>query len=133
MVRVGIIGATGYAGGELVRLLLGHKDVEIKWYGSRSYVDQAYASVYQNMFQLVDAKCLDDNMEAMADQVDVIFTATPQGLCASLVNEEILKKVKIIDLVRTSVLKMYLSMKNGMGSSTKLPSILKRQSTDCVR
>lgn len=56
MVRVGIIGATGYAGGELVRLLLGHKDVEIKWYGSRSYVDQAYASVYQNMFQLVDAK-----------------------------------------------------------------------------
>ena len=98
MVRVGIIGATGYAGGELVRLLLGHKDVEIKWYGSRSYVDQVYASVYQNMFQLVDAKCLDDNMEAMADQVDVIFTATPQGLCASLVNEEILKKVKIIDL-----------------------------------
>ena len=61
-------------------------------------MDQAYASVYQNMFQLVDEKCLDDNMEAMADQVDVIFTATPQGLCASLVNEEILSKVKIIDL-----------------------------------
>ena len=98
MIQVGIIGATGYAGGELVRLLYGHKDVEIKWYGSRSYVDQAYASVYQNMFQLVDEKCLDDNMEAMADQVDVIFTATPQGLCASLVNEEILSKVKIIDL-----------------------------------
>ena len=37
---------------------------------------RAYASVYQNMFQLVDEKCLDDNMEAMADQVDVIFTAT---------------------------------------------------------
>ena len=48
-------------------------------------------SVYQNMFQLVDEKCLDDNMEAMADQVDVIFTATPQGLCASLVNEEYIK------------------------------------------
>ena len=98
MIKAGIIGATGYAGAELVRLLLGHKDVEIKWYGSRSYVDQAYASVYQNMFQLVDEKCLDDNMEAMADQVDVIFTATPQGLCASLVNENILNKVKIIDL-----------------------------------
>ena len=98
MKKAGIIGATGYAGAELVRLLLGHKEVEIKWYGSRSYVDQAYASVYQNMFQLVDEKCLDDNMEAMADQVDVIFTATPQGLCASLVNENILNKVKIIDL-----------------------------------
>ena len=98
MIKVGIIGATGYAGSELVRSLLGHKDVEIKWYGSRSYIDKKYASIYQNFFQLVDATCMDDNMEALADQVDVIFTATPQGLCASLVNEEILSKVKIIDL-----------------------------------
>lgn len=98
MIRAGIIGATGYAGGELVRILTGHKNVEIKWYGSRSYIDKKYAEVYQNMFQIVDDKCMDDNMEALADQVDVIFTATPQGLCASLVNEEILSKVKIIDL-----------------------------------
>lgn len=98
MIKVGIIGATGYAGSELVRILLGHKDVEIKWYGSRSYIDKKYASIYQNFFQLVDAHCMDDNMEVLADQVDVIFTATPQGLCASLVNEEILSKVKIIDL-----------------------------------
>ncbi|MEE1417938.1 MAG: N-acetyl-gamma-glutamyl-phosphate reductase [Lachnospiraceae bacterium] len=98
MIKVGIIGATGYAGSELVRILRGHKDVEIKWYGSRSYIDKKYASIYQNFFQLVDATCMDDNMEALADQVDVIFTATPQGLCASLVNEEILSKVKIIDL-----------------------------------
>ena len=98
MIKVGIIGATGYAGGELVRILMGHKDAEIKWYGSRSYVDQKYADVYRNMFQIVDAKCMDDNMEELADQVDVIFMATPQGLCASLVNEEILSKTKIIDL-----------------------------------
>lgn len=98
MIKVGIIGATGYAGSELVRILLGHKDVEIKWYGSRSYIGKKYASIYQNFFQLVDANCMDDNMEVLADQVDVIFTATPQGLCASLVNEEILSKVKIIDL-----------------------------------
>lgn len=98
MIKVGIIGATGYAGSELVRILLGHKDVEIKWYGSRSYIDKKYASIYQNFFQLIDANCMDDNMEVLADQVDVIFTATPQGLCASLVNEEILSKVKIIDL-----------------------------------
>lgn len=98
MIKVGIIGATGYAGGELVRLLLGHKEVEIKWYGSRSYVDQKYSQIYQNMFQLVEDKCLDDNMEELATQVDVIFTATPQGYCASLLNEDILSKVKIIDL-----------------------------------
>lgn len=98
MIKVGIIGATGYAGGELVRILTGHKEAEIKWFGSRSYIDQKYASVYQNMFQIVDATCMDDNMDELAKQVDVIFTATPQGLCASLVNEDILSKVKIIDL-----------------------------------
>ena len=98
MIKVGIIGATGYAGGELVRILTGHKDAEIKWYGSRSYIGKKYVDVYRNMFQIVDAECMDDNMEELASQVDVIFTATPQGLCASLVNEEILSKVKIIDL-----------------------------------
>lgn len=98
MIKVGIIGATGYAGGELVRILKGHKNAEIKWYGSRSYIDQKYADVYRNMFQIVDAVCMDDNMEELASQVDVIFTATPQGLCASLVNEDILSKTKIIDL-----------------------------------
>ena len=98
MIKVGIIGATGYAGNELVRLLLGHKDAEIVWLGSRSYKDQNYSDVYRNMFKLVDAKCMDDNMEQLANEVDVIFTATPQGLCASLVNDEILSKTKIIDL-----------------------------------
>ena len=98
MIKVGIIGATGYAGNELVRLLLGHKDAEIVWLGSRSYIDQNYSDVYRNMFKLVDAKCMDDNMEQLANEVDVIFTATPQGLCASLVNDGILSKTKIIDL-----------------------------------
>ena len=98
MIKVGIIGATGYAGAELVRILTAHKEAEIVWYGSRSYIDKKYAAVYQNMFQIVDAVCMDDNMEELASQVDVIFTATPQGLCASLVSEEILSKVKIIDL-----------------------------------
>ena len=98
MIKVGIIGATGYAGNELVRLLLGHKDAEIVWLGSRSYIDQNYSEGYRNMFKLVDAKCMDDNMEQLANEVDVIFTATPQGLCASLVNDEILSKTKIIDL-----------------------------------
>ena len=98
MVKVGIIGATGYAGNELVRLLIGHKDVEIMWYGSRSYIDKKYAEVYQNMFEIVEDTCLDDNMEELASKVDVIFTATPQGFLAGVLTEEILSRVKIIDL-----------------------------------
>ena len=53
MIKVGIIGATGYAGGELVRILTGHREAEIKWYGSRSYIDKKYADVYQNMFRRI--------------------------------------------------------------------------------
>ena len=98
MIKAGIIGSTGYAGAEIVRLLLQHPQAEIVWYGSRSYIDQNYADVYRNMFDLVDEKCLGEDMDELAKKADVIFTATPQGLCASLVNEEILSNTKIVDL-----------------------------------
>ena len=74
MIKVGIIGSTGYAGAEIVRLIQQHKEAEVVWFGSRSYVDEKYADVFKNMFQIVDAKCMDDNMEELADAVDVIFT-----------------------------------------------------------
>lgn len=98
MIKAGIIGSTGYAGGELARLLLQRDDVEIKWYGSKSYVDQKYASIFQNMFEIVSDSCMDDNIEALAEKVDVIFTATPQGFLASALNENILSKARVIDL-----------------------------------
>ena len=98
MIKAGIIGATGYAGAELVRILLGHREVEIKWYGSKSYIDEKYAKVYGNMFQLVEDTCLDDNIEELAKQVDVIFTATPQGFLAGVLTEEILEHTKVVDL-----------------------------------
>ncbi len=98
MIKVGIIGATGYAGGELVRILQNHKEAEIVWYGSKSYIDKKYYEVYQNMFQIVEDICKDDNLKELASQVDVIFTATPQGYLAGILTEEILSKVKIVDL-----------------------------------
>lgn len=124
MIKVGIIGATGYAGGELVRILTGHKEAEIQWYGSRSYIDKKYASIYQNMFQIVDAVCMDDNMEELAEQVDVIFTATPQGLCASLVNEEILSKVKMIDLSADFRIKDVATYEKWYGIEHKSPQFI---------
>ena len=125
MIKVGIIGSTGYAGNELVRLLLQHKDAEIIWYGSRSYIEERYASVYRNMFQLVDAKCLDDNMETLAEQADVIFTATPQGLCASLVTEDILNKTKIIDLSADFRIKDVAIYEAWYGIKHKSPQFIK--------
>ena len=124
MIKVGIVGATGYAGGELVRILLGHKEVEIKWYGSRSYIDKAYASVYQNMFQLVENICKDDNLKEMAKQVDVIFTATPQGFLASLLDEEILSQVKVIDLSADFRIKDVATYETWYGIEHKAPQFI---------
>ena len=98
MIKVGIIGATGYAGAEIVRILYGHPEATIVWYGSKSYVDERFASIYKNMFTLVEDKCLDDNILELSKQVDVIFTATPQGYLAGVLTEEILSNCKVIDL-----------------------------------
>ena len=125
MIKVGIIGSTGYAGNELVRILHGHQDAEIKWYGSRSYVDRKYADVYQNMFQIVDDVCKDDNMQALAEEVDVIFTATPQGFCASLLDEAILSKVKIIDLSADYRIKDVATYEKWYGIAHQSPQFIK--------
>ncbi len=125
MIKAGIIGATGYAGGELVRLLLGHKEVEIKWYGSRSYIDKKYADVYRNMFEIVEDVCRDDNLEKLAEEVDVIFTATPQGFLASLLSEKILSQAKVIDLSADYRIKDVAVYEKWYGIEHKSPQFIK--------
>ena len=98
MIKVGIVGSTGYAGAELVRILLNHPQASILWYGSRSYVDEKFADIYPNMFRFVDETCVEDNIEEMAKEVDVIFTATPQGYLSSVMTEAVLSQTKVIDL-----------------------------------
>ena len=125
MIKAGIIGATGYAGAEIVRLLMGHPEAEIKWYVSRSYIDQRYADIYRNMFQIVEDVCKDDNLDKLAEEVDVIFTATPQGFCASVINEEILSKVKVIDLSADFRIKDVKTYEKWYGIEHKSPEYIK--------
>ena len=98
MIKVGIIGSTGYAGAEIVKLIQNHPEAEVVWFGSKSFEGEPFASVYRNMFELVDEKCLGDNIDELSSKVDVIFTATPQGLCSKIINEDVLSKTKVIDL-----------------------------------
>ncbi|WP_099203029.1 N-acetyl-gamma-glutamyl-phosphate reductase [Miniphocaeibacter massiliensis] len=98
MIKVGIVGSTGYAGGELIRLLLNHKDVEIKWLYSQSYLGKDYHSIFGNFFKLIDKTCVGGDINELINEVDLVFTGTPQGYCSGIINEQLLEKVKVIDL-----------------------------------
>ena len=98
MIKAGIIGANGYAGAELMRLIAGHPEVEAVGCVSRSCAGEEYRDEYGSFGEIVDISFIDREMAALADEADVIFTATPQGFCAGAVNEEILSKAKVIDL-----------------------------------
>ncbi|MCR4605762.1 MAG: N-acetyl-gamma-glutamyl-phosphate reductase [Eubacterium sp.] len=124
MIKAGIIGATGYAGQELVRLLLAHKEVEIAWYGSRSYVDRKFASVFGNFVKLVDDVCKGDDLEKLADEVDVIFTATPQGYLQGILTESVLEKAKVVDLSADYRIKDVATYEKWYGIEHKSPKLI---------
>lgn len=125
MIKVGIIGATGYAGGELVRILHMHKNAEIVWYGSRSSKGQPYAELYRNFFKVIDEDCMDENMEELSAQADVIFTATPQGFCSNALGKEVLEKSRIIDLSADFRLKDAAVYEDWYGLKHPCPQYLK--------
>ena len=98
MIKAGIIGATGYAGQELIRLLYNHSNVEIIHLSSRSYAGMKLSEVYPNFTGIIDKELAGLDAQQMADDCDVIFFALPHGLAADQISEELLEKTKIIDL-----------------------------------
>ena len=98
MKKVAIVGATGYTGQELVRLLLQHDQVEITALTSRSYKDKKFSSVYPNATRFSDLLCSEAEMEKLSTEVDVMFVALPQGHAAKSVTEKVLANCRVIDL-----------------------------------
>ena len=98
MLKVGIVGATGYAGGELVRLISGHDKLEISFLDSRSYVSVEYSEVYPNLKNIVDDRCVSMDPEKDLDGIDVLFTALPHGLSQELVKRVLEKGKKVVDI-----------------------------------
>lgn len=78
MIKVGIIGASGYAGAELLRLLLNHDEVEIVALGARSYVGQPISDIYPSFYGICDMVCTTD--EDVLTKAEMIFTSLPHGL-----------------------------------------------------
>ncbi|MCL2351692.1 MAG: N-acetyl-gamma-glutamyl-phosphate reductase [Firmicutes bacterium] len=105
MLNIGIIGATGYAGAELARLLAGHPHVRVKFLGSRSYAGQKFGDIYENFRPggngsdgLGGAVCSGIDLEAASGQCDCVFLSLPHGIASAEVTEGVLSRTKVIDL-----------------------------------
>ncbi|MEJ2284033.1 MAG: N-acetyl-gamma-glutamyl-phosphate reductase [Desulfobacterales bacterium] len=98
MSRVAIVGATGYAGAELVRILSGHPQVEITVVTSRQYAGHRIDQVYPAFSGVVDLVCEAYDPERICDRADIVFTALPHQIPMSVVPELVRGGKKVIDL-----------------------------------
>ncbi|MDO4743076.1 MAG: NAD(P)-binding domain-containing protein, partial [bacterium] len=96
MYKVGIIGATGYAGAEIVRILLNHPYVELAAVGSRSYKGKKLSEVYPNFKNICDMILLDN--EDVIEKSDVVFAALPHGLSQDIAKKCYDSNVFFIDI-----------------------------------
>jgi N-acetyl-gamma-glutamyl-phosphate reductase len=98
MIRVGIIGATGYAGAELVRILCGHPDVELTILTSRQYAGIKFDEIFPSMAGSVDLVCEVLSVDRVCESADIIFTALPHKIPMEIVPHLISRGKKVIDL-----------------------------------
>lgn len=98
MIRAGVIGATGYTGAELVRILSGHPEVKLTVLTSRQYAGTAFADIYPAMSGLVDLICETYDADRVSEAADVVFMALPHKLSMTFVPQLMKNGKKVIDL-----------------------------------
>ena len=98
MVKAAVLGSTGYAGAELVRILSGHPDAEIVYLASHSYAGKKFSDIYPGMRCVCDMTLSDDDISKAAENADVLFLALPAGIASEAVTPELLEKCVVIDL-----------------------------------
>lgn len=96
MIKVSVIGATGYAGVELIRLLLSHPKVELKNISSKSFAGENINKIYNNLNKYCE-KILMDEDSALEDS-DVVFASLPAGLSEEIAKKCFDKNILFIDL-----------------------------------
>ncbi len=95
--RIGIIGATGYVGMELVRLLSAHRRLELTALVSQSYVGKKFSAVYPSFYHVCDQVLRDLDLDLLAADCDIIVTALPHGVSATVVPELLSRGVRVVD------------------------------------
>ena len=98
MMRIGIIGGSGYVGGELLRLLLLHPHVEVTMVTSRQSAGEYVFNIHPNLRGLTQLKFVPQDIAELQKNCDLIFAATPHGGSVSLVPQLLEVGLKVIDM-----------------------------------
>ncbi len=98
MLKAAVIGGTGYAGVELVRILLGHPHAELTMITSRQYAGRPFSDIYPAMAGIVNLSCQAFSEEAVSEAADVVFTALPHKASMGVVPGLIDRGKRVIDL-----------------------------------
>ena len=123
MIKVGIVGGTGYTGVELLRLLVAHPEVELAVITSRSEAGQAVSSLYPNLRGHVDIAFSEPDVDSLSG-CDLVFFATPNGTAMKMVPQLLDEGVKIIDLAADFRLKDTASWQQWYGMEHACPNVL---------
>ncbi|MCL2135032.1 MAG: N-acetyl-gamma-glutamyl-phosphate reductase [Candidatus Bathyarchaeota archaeon] len=124
MTKIGIIGGSGYVGGELLRLLLLHPHVEVTMVTSRQNVDEYIFNIHPNLRGLTQLRFVQQDISAIQNNCDIIFTATPHGSSVNLIPELLAAGLKVIDMSADFRLKNPIDYETYYGWKHANPEIL---------
>lgn len=125
MVKVGVVGSTGYAGYQLSAILSQHKNVSIVFLSSHNYSNMRISEVYRNLNGILEKLCIDiQSVEGRLSEIDVLFLALPHGQSFDLVEKALSAGVKVIDLGADYRLKDYKTYENWYGVTHNLTDSL---------
>lgn len=97
MIKTAVLGATGYAGVELVRILTNHPEAKIEILGSHSFAGKPISDIYQNFRHVLETECTEVDLDKVA-KCDIAFTALPHGASKEVIPALIERGLKVIDL-----------------------------------
>lgn len=121
MVKVGIVGSTGYAGYQLSTILSQHKNVSIVFLSSHNYSNMKLSDVYGNLGGILENVCIDmQEVESKLANIDVLFLALPHGQSFDLVEKALSSGVKVIDLGADYRLRNHADYEKWYGVNHKL-------------
>jgi len=98
MLRVGIVGASGYTGAELSRILCNHPEIEITVATSRQYAGKPLSDVFPSLKGRVDILCEDLPVDRLVERADFFFTAVPHQTAMDIVPQILSAGKKVVDL-----------------------------------